>query len=263
MAMTKLRAGGPVVALALTFAACGDDESAQPDTPVDEVTVEQILADPDAYDGSEIVVVEASAVPIEPEGGFVLEGEEGRILVSAPSGVPNLAAGEIGPVRAEVVRFTEPAADALGEELAGADEVADTPTDEGDPYLLLRALPASARDGGDGSQAATPELDEQKSELADVATQSDVDYGDKVMVAGKVSRLGRRAFVLEAEGERLLIVPRSERRKPLEEGAVVRARGTVTRVPAGDDTSIVGERELFDDFEGEPSLAATSFAVVD
>ena len=116
-------------------------ESAEPETPIDEATVDQLLNNPGAYDGATVIVRDAEFVPIEPEGAFVLQGEQGRILVSAPNGVPGLEAGERVPVRGEVVRFTEPAAEALGEEFEGADELAETPTGVGDPYLLLRALP--------------------------------------------------------------------------------------------------------------------------
>lgn len=134
--------------LAGVLAGCSDQgvqpdtpESAEPETPVDEVTVDQLLDDPDAYDGATVIVRDAEFVSIEPEGAFVLQGEQGRILVSAPSGIPEIEEGEGVPVRGEVVRFTEPAAAALGEEFEGAEELAETPTEVGDPYLLLRALP--------------------------------------------------------------------------------------------------------------------------
>lgn len=137
-----------VLALVGVLAGCSDQEdpadnpqSAEPRTPVDEVTVDQLLKNPGAYDGAVVLVRGAKFVPIEPEGAFVLEGEEGRILVSAPSGVPELKEGEEVPVRGELVRFTEPAAEALGEEFSGAKELAKTPTEVGDPYLLLRSIP--------------------------------------------------------------------------------------------------------------------------
>lgn len=137
-----------VLALAGVLAGCSNQgvqpdrpESAEPRTPIDEATVDQLLENPDTYDGATVIVRDAKFVPIEPEGAFVLQGDEGRILVSAPSGVPELEEGESVPVRGEVVRFTEPAAEALGEQFAGAEELAATPTDVGDPYLLLRALP--------------------------------------------------------------------------------------------------------------------------
>lgn len=137
-----------VLSLAGVLAGCADQggqpefsSSAEPETPLDEATVDQLLNNPDAYDGATVIVRDAEFVPIEPEGAFVLQGEQGRILVSAPGGVPELQEGESVPVRGEVVRFTEPAAEALGEEFEGAEELAETPTDVGDPYLLLRALP--------------------------------------------------------------------------------------------------------------------------
>lgn len=257
MLLTLLALGGVV-------AACGEeDESAEPETPVDEVTVDQLLMDPDAFDGAVVIVREATVVPIEPEGGFVLEGEQGRILVSAPSGTPELEAGESVPVRAEVVRFTEPAAEALGEEFADAEELAETPTDVGDPYLLLRALPES------GAAAAVPadtaeELSDERAALAAVVEAPDGRYGDEVALAGEVVRSGERAFVLGAEDAELLIVPQSDRGESYDTGTVVRAEGTVERIPAGeDDPAGIGEEELFDEFEGEPTLAATSIEVVD
>ncbi|CAA9514245.1 MAG: hypothetical protein AVDCRST_MAG69-2666 [uncultured Solirubrobacteraceae bacterium] len=134
--------------LAGLVAGCSDQgvqpdrpESAEPETPIDEATVDQLLNNPGAYDGATVTVRDAEFVPIEPEGAFVLQGDEGRILVSAPNGVPGLEEGESVTVRGELVRFTEPAAEALGQEFEGAEELAETPTEVGDPYLLLRSLP--------------------------------------------------------------------------------------------------------------------------
>lgn len=174
------------------LASCADEEtspgrpeSAEPQTPPDEATVDQLLKNPGAYDGAVVIVRDAKFVPIEPKGAFVLQGKEGRILVTAPSGIPELEEGETVPVRGELVRFTEPAAEALGEEFRNAEELADTPTDVGDPYLLLRSLPESG--AGAGSPAG---LDQ--------------------------------------------------------------ARGD----------AVVGETELFEEFEGEPTLAATEYEAV-
>lgn len=160
-----------VMALAGGLTACSDEpevtdraDSAEPRTPVDEVTVDQLLENPGAYDGAVVIVRDAEFIPIEPKGAFVLQGEEGRILVSAPNGVPELEKGERVPLRGELVRFTEPAAEALGSQFADAEELADTPTDVGDPYLLLRAVLEASADVG-----ATPgeaDLREGRAELA-------------------------------------------------------------------------------------------------
>lgn len=143
-----------VLCVTAVMTGCADEQaapdrqqSAEPRTPVDEATVDQLIKNPDAYDGAVVVVRDAKYVPIEPEGAFVLQGEEARILVSAPNGVPRLEEGDSVTVRGELVRFTEPAADALGEQFADAEELAETPTDRGDPYLLLRSLP-DADDAG-------------------------------------------------------------------------------------------------------------------
>lgn len=135
----------------LAMAACSENDpepSSDPNDPIVEVKVGQLLEDPDAYNGATVIVRDAAVVPIKRSGGFLLESGENRILVYAPSGLPALEAGEVIPVRGEVVRFTEPAAEALGEELARAPELERVATDRGDPYLLLRALPTV--EGGAG-----------------------------------------------------------------------------------------------------------------
>ena len=157
--------------------------------------------------------------------------------------------------------MSAPAAEALGEELANAEELADTPTDVGDPYLLLRSLPAAGADTA--PPVDTAEYAEEQGELAAVASEPEDRFGEEVVVAGRVTRSAERAFVLEAEGEQLLIVPQSDRGRPYVEGALVQAEGTVERIPADDGPAIVGEDELFQDFEGEPTLAATDITLVD
>ncbi len=143
-----------VLALAAVLAGCSDQgvqpdfpDSEEPETPVDEATVDQVLKNPAAYDGAPVVVRNGKFVPIEPSGAFVLQGEEGRILVYAPGGIPReLKKGESVGIRGEVVRFTEAGAEALGEEFADAEALADTPTERGDPYLLLRSVAESGAD---------------------------------------------------------------------------------------------------------------------
>ncbi len=41
----------------------------------------------------------------------------------------------------------------------------------------------------------------------------------------------------------------------------MRAQGTIEPIPGDDDREIVGEEPLFDEFEGEPTLAATEITV--
>ena len=251
--------------LAGGLAACADEEkapdrpqSAEPRTPVDEVTVDQLLKNPGAYDGAVVVVRDAKFVPIEPEGAFVLQGEEGRILVSSPGGVPKVDEGETVPVRGELVRFTEPAAEALGEEFETAEELGDTPTDVGDPYLLLRSLP----DAGAGTGSTAEGVDQARAELAAIVERPRERFGDQVSVAGRVARTGDAAFVLEAEGRRLLVVPQTVPADIPTRGSTIRASGTIERMPAEDDPAVLGEKDLFDDFEGEPTLAATDYEPV-
>ena len=257
-----------LVMLGASLTACADGaaerdraQSAEPRTPVDEVTVDQLLENPDAYDGAVVIVRDAAYVPIEPSGGFVLEGEQGRILVHAPSGVPQLERGESVPVRGEVVRFTEPAAEALGDEFADAKELANTPTDVGDPYLLLRSLPEDGADAGSPS-ADDRDLTAARAELAAIVEDPDGRYGDEVSVAGRVARAGEAAFVLAAQGRRLLVVPQSFPSEIPRVGATVRAEGEIERMPDDDDPAVLGEKDLFDDFAGQPTLAARDFQAV-
>ncbi len=87
------------------------------------------------------------------------------------------------PVRGELVRFTEPAAEALGEQFENAEELAGTPTDVGDPYLLLRSLPES---GAGSSSTGAGDLAAARAELADIVKDPDGRYGDDVSVAGRI-----------------------------------------------------------------------------
>ncbi len=257
-----------VLFLSLLSMACADEqvepdrpESAEPRTPVDEATVDQLVENPGAYDGAVVIVRDARYVPIEPEGAFVLEGEQARILVSAPNGVPQLEEGETVPVRAELVRFTEPAAEALGKEFEGAEELAETPTGVGDPYLLLRSLPESGADAG-ASAKDSDDLADARAELAAVVGDPESRYGDEVSVAGRVVRAAEAAFVLEADGQRLLVVPQTVPSDIPAKGATVRAQGEVERLRAPDDPAAVGETDIFDDFEGKSTLAASDFEEV-
>ena len=254
-----------VLALAAVLASCANEEpaprspeSAEPRTPPDEATVDQLLKNPDAYDGAVVIVRDATFVPIEPEGAFVLEGEEGRILVSAPGRVPEIEEGENVPVRGELVRFTEPAAEALGEQFDNAEELAGTPTDVGDPYLLLRSLP----EVGAGTTSSSVSIDQARAELANLVEDPEGRYGEEASVAGRVTRTGKAAFVLEAREQRLLVVPQSVPADIPPVGATVRAQGRIERMPAEDEPAVVGETDLFDDFEGQPTLAATEFEAV-
>lgn len=129
--------------------------------------------------------------------------------------------------------------------------------------LVLVGLTGCSDDGEDSAGAAPADLSEERATLAAIVSQPDGREGDEVTVAGEVVRSEERAFVLEAEGERLLIVPQFAPDQPYEVGTVVRAQGTVEPIPAGDDREIVGEERLFDEFEGEPTLAATEISVLD
>ncbi len=125
--------------------------------------------------------------------------------------------------------------------------------------LALAGLIAGCADDTEG----TPDLSEERANLAAIVSEPQGREGDEVTVAGEVVRSDERAFVLEAEGERLLIVPQSPPDRAYEPGTVVRAHGTVEPIPGDDDRNIVGEEPLFDEFEGEPTLAATELTVID
>ena len=118
----------------------------------------------------------------------------------------------------------------------------------------------SDQDEGGGNAAAT-DLGEERAMLAEIVTEPDGRDGEQATVAGEVVRSGQWAFVLEAEGEQLLVVPQSEPERAYEVGTVVRAQGTIEPIPGDGDRDIVGEEPLFDAFEGEPTLAATEITV--
>jgi hypothetical protein len=84
-----------------------------------------------------------------------------------------------------------------------------------------------------------------------------------VQVAGRVVRSETGAFVLESEGARLLIVPQSDFDETYEIGTTVLAGGTIERLLARDEPAILGEEDLFEDFEGQPTLAATEVTVIE
>jgi len=267
---------GAIVAVVILAAGDGNDAPAAAptlmegpddsrDQPLSEVTVPQILDDPAVFAGADVVVRGASIVPIEPDGGFVLEDDGRGILVYTRGDEPRLPPGDVA-IRGEVVRFTESAAEQLGDDaFSDAEQLARIPTGIGDPYLLFRAVvragTGEAEDPGPAGTAGN------RSRLADIAESPREYYGDAVTVAGEVTRAGRRAFVLEAERRELLIVPQFDRdpspRATPEPGAAVRAQGLVERVPPADDSVILGERRLFERYEGEPSLSATSVTVLE
>lgn len=110
------------------------------DAVLGEATVGQILRDPAAFQDQAVLVRGAAGLPLGREGGFVLESEGNRILVYAPGGLPGIDPGESVGVRGEVVRFTEPAAEMLGDALDEPGRLSGVPTRTGDPYLLFRAL---------------------------------------------------------------------------------------------------------------------------
>ena len=130
--------------------------------------------------------------------------------------------------------------------------------------IALGGLAAGCSDEGeDSTGAATTDVSQERENLAAIVTQPDGRDGDPATVVGEVVRAEERAFVLEAEGERLLIVPQFAPDEPYEVGTVVRAQGTVEPIPGDDDRDIVGEEQLFDEFEGQPTLAATEISVLD
>jgi len=268
---------------------CGGDDPEPPSGA--EVTVGQILRDPAAFADRAVVVQSASVVPLDPVG-FVLEDDADRLLVSAVNPVSGLEAGEVVGVRGKVARFTEAGAKNLREQLrsgevlgahvdrargpvhrlpgaCGALTVSRPAQGHGQPgrrralvallaggaaMLLNAALPLS-RDGRE-------DVSQEEARLAAVASEPRPPYGDVLTVAGDATRLGRRALVREADGEALLVVPQFDGGADgVEASDIVRATGELTRIPVG-DAAIVGERELFDRFEGRPSLAATRIETV-
>lgn len=76
-------------------------------------------------------------------------------------------------------------------------------------------------------------------------------------VASRRSRRARRSGSVEgwsASPSRRGRRPR--RRRPARRGDVS-ARATIERIPAGDDAALVGESDLFEDFQRRPTVAAT------
>lgn len=233
-------------------------DEADREAAVTEANILQILRDPPEYEGVDVIVRDGTVVPIEPEGGFVLEGAGGEILVYAVAPIPRLEPGEQVGIRATVTRFTAPAAEELGSEFADAEVLRAAPTGIGDPYLLFRSVVVA----GSGPPI-TPPLTEARSTLVDILGNPRAFYGDAVTVAGEVVRVGGQAFVLEADGEELLVVPDSPLDEAVEVGTVARVRGLVRRVPGEDTSRAVDEQELIDRYEGEPMVAATTVAVFD
>ena len=128
--------------------------------------------------------------------------------------------------------------------------------------LALGALIAACSNEDESAGAGVAgELGQERAKLAEIVSEPDGRDGEQAAVAGEVVRSGEWAFVLEAEGERLLVVPQSKPDRAYETGTVVRAEGTIEPIPGDDDRDIVGEEPLFYEFEGEPTLAATEITV--
>lgn len=128
-------------------------------------------------------------------------------------------------------------------------------------FALGALLAGCSNDDENAGGTVAGDLSEERAMLAQIVTEPDGRDGDQATVAGEVVRSGEWAFVLEAEGERLLIVAQSEPERAYEIGTVVRAQGTIAPIPGDDDRDIIGEEPLFDEFEGEPTLAATEITV--
>ncbi len=128
-------------------------------------------------------------------------------------------------------------------------------------FALGSLIAGCSNEDESAGETVAADLSEERAMLAEIVTEPDGRDGEQATVAGEIVRSGQRAFVLEAEGEQLLIVPQSEPDRAYETGTVVRAQGTVQPIPGDDDREIVGEEPLFDEFEGEPTLAATEITV--
>jgi len=231
------------------------------DPPTDgvlsEATVEQILRDPAAFQDQAVLVRGAAALPLGREGAFVLQSDGNRILVYAPNGLPRIDPGKSVGIRGEVVRFTEPAAELLGDALDDPAQLSGVPTEKGDPYLLFRALAP----GQAGAAAPAPDLRRARERLAAVAANPGTHYGDAVTVAGEVARAGRRNFVLEVDGEELLVVPQSPVERDLRVGVPVRAKGIVVPVDPDLEDDVLDEGPVTERYDGRASLAATAVTV--
>ncbi len=157
------------------------------DGALSEATVGQILRDPAAFEDQAVLVRGAAALPLGREGGFVLESDGNQILVYAPGGLPRIDPGKTVGIRGEVVRFTEPAAELLGDALDDPGQLSGVPTETGDPYPLLRALAPGQTAAG----APPPDLRRARERLTAVVAHPGIHYGDAVTVAGEVARAGR------------------------------------------------------------------------
>jgi len=248
------------VALTLVLVVPSEDPAASfpEEEPTNEVrgeaTIGQILRDPANFADQTVVVRGAAALPLGREGGFVLRSEGRQILVYAPSGVPRLEPGETIGVRAEVVRFTEPAAQLLGDALDDPGRLDAVPTQPGDPYLVFRALEPN-------NTGLAPNLRPGRARLAAVAEFPRSYYGDAVTVAGEVTRRGRRAFVLTAGRRELLVVPQEPLARELQEGVLVRAKGLVEPFDSDRSDALLDEPAIFERYDGRASLAATVVSV--
>lgn len=123
-----------LVAASLGLAACGDDDDVD-STAVAETTIDQVLANPGAFDDKP-VVVRGTAYPVG-DLGFFLASEGSSIFVAAPfSDTDKVQSGEEVTVRGELSRLDE----------ARAGDVQDAvDTESGAPDVPAEVLPQDIR----------------------------------------------------------------------------------------------------------------------
>lgn len=90
-----------------------------------------------------------------------------------------------------------------------------------------------------------------------------IHYGDAVTVAGEVAQAGRRNFVLETDGEELLVVLQSPLARDVRVGVPVRAKGIVVPVDSDLEDDVLDEGRVIERYDGRASLAATAITVFD
>lgn len=160
--------------IAVLVAGCGGDDD-EAGVTVRSATLQQVLRDPEAWDQGPPVTIRGSAYPRE--GGFLLVDSGSSIWVAAPEGTQAIRSGDRIAIRGEVERLAQDDADAAARAVRGrtgpalgtavAEAVRQTPTDVGEPFIVLRRLIATNLPPA-GAATEGPADDEEIHEIARV-----------------------------------------------------------------------------------------------
>lgn len=103
-------------------------------------------------------------------------------------------------------------------------------------------------------------------QLEAVASNPGDFYGERVTIGGEVVEIRGETFapfVVEGGGESLLVVPQvAGLAAEVDEGDVVVVSGLVREVPEYTGRELLGEVQLFREWEGRPSVAAQQLEII-